>query len=196
MSLVVTANTTFLSGLSWASPAAPQMASRTPMIANPVTMRFIEDPLFPGRGPARQSRADGLVGLRPEDDVLLHRLHDEVKGHPHHGEQNEHREDARDVQGEVELKNQVAQPLLRPHELAHDGAQDAEDDGDVEAREDEGQRIGKGHEPEGLPAAGPERPHEIELGGIYGLESYDHVHEHGEEGHGGGDDDLGGNAEA
>src|SRR6266536_2396104 len=196
MSLVVTANTTFFSGLSCASPAAPQIASRAPRSTAPIVMRFIEDPLFPGRGPARRSRADGLVGFRPEDDVLLHRLHDEVKGHPHHREQNEHREDARDVQREVELKNEVAQTLLRAHELTHDGAQDAEDDGDVEPGEDEGQSIGKGHEPEGLPAAGPERAHEIELGRVDGLEPHDHVHQHGKEGHGGGDDDLGGDAEA
>src|SRR6266545_3688094 len=196
MSLVVTANTTFLSGLSWASPAAPHIASRAPMITAPIVMRFIEDPLFPGRRPAPRSRIDGLVGLRPEDDVPLHRLHDEVKGHAHHREQNEHREDARDVQGEVELKNEVAETLLRAHELAHDGAEDTEDDSDVETGEHEGQRIGEGHQPEGLPAAGPEGAHEIELGRIDGLEPHDHVHEHGEEGHGGRDDDLGGNAEA
>src|SRR4029434_8787403 len=103
MSLVVTAKTTFLSGLSWASPATPQMASKTPTIASTVTMRFMEDPLFPGRGPARRSRADDLVGLRPENDVLLHRLHDEVKGHPHHRKQNEDGKDARDIEGNVEL---------------------------------------------------------------------------------------------
>src|ERR1700730_5925206 len=144
MSLVVTAKTTFFSGLSCASPAAPQSATRAPMIAAPVMMRFIEDPLFPGRGPALPSRTDDLVGLRPEDDVLLHRLHDEVKGHAHRREEDEHREDARDVQGEVELQNQVAEPLLRADELADDRAEDAEDDGDVEAGEDKGQRIGKG----------------------------------------------------
>src|SRR5258708_6268153 len=104
MSLVVTAKTTFFSGLSCASPAAPQIASRAPMIAAPM-MRFIKCSLFLGRGPALPSRTDDLVGLRPEDDVLLHRLHDEVKGHAHHREEDEHREDARDVQGEVELQN-------------------------------------------------------------------------------------------
>src|SRR5215813_3192555 len=155
MSLVVTANTTFLSGLSCAWPAAHR-PSRMPTIATAVMMRFIESPLFRGRRPGWCSRADGLVGFRPEDHVPLHRLHDEVEGHAHHGEQDEDGEDAGDVEGEVELQDQVAEAFLRTYELAHDGAQHAEHDGDVEPREHEGQRVGKGDETEGLPAARPQ----------------------------------------
>src|SRR5215813_3773635 len=196
MSLVVTANTTFLSGLSCAWLAASHRPSTMPRMATAVTMRFIECPLFRGRRPGWCSRADGLVGLRPEDHVPLHRLHDEVEDHPHHGEQDEHGEDAGDVEGEVELQDQVAEPFLRAHELAHDGAEHAEHDGDVEPGEHEGQCVGKGDEAEGLPAGRPQRPHQVELGRIHRFEAHDHVDEHGEESHHARDDDLGGDAEA
>src|SRR5215467_9850034 len=196
MSLVVTANTTFLSGLSCAWLAASHRPSTMPRMATAVTMRFIECPLFRGRRPGWCSRANGLVGLRPEDHVPLHRLHDEVEDHPHHGEQDEHGEDAGDVEGEVELQDQVAEPFLRAHELAHDGAEHAEHDGDVEPREHEGQRVGKGDEAEGLPAGRSQRPHQVELGRIHRFEAHDHVDEHGEESHHPRDDDLGGDAEA
>src|SRR5215467_563773 len=112
MSLVVTAKTTFLRGLSCAWLAASHRPSTMPRMATAVTMRFIECPLFRGRRPGWCSRADGLVGLRPEDHVPLHRLHDKVEDHPHHGEQDEHGEDAGDVEGEVELQDQVAEPFL------------------------------------------------------------------------------------
>src|SRR5882672_12003293 len=55
-------------------------------------------------------RIDDLVRLRPENDPLLHGLHDEVQRDPERGEDDEHGEDPGDVQGEIELENEVAEP--------------------------------------------------------------------------------------
>src|SRR5436309_1918619 len=146
--------------------------------------------------PTRHLGIDDLFRLRPEDHALLHGLHDQVQGDPERGEQDEHGEDPGDVQGKVELENEVAEPALGAHELAHDGPEHAEHDGDVEPREHEGERVGERHEPKRLPAAGPQGAHEVELGRVDGLEPHDHVDEHGKEGHGRRDDDLGRDAEA
>ncbi len=69
----------------------------------------------------------------------------------------------RHVEAHVELQDQVAEALLGPDELADDGAEHAEHDGDVEPREDERQGIGEGDEPEGLPPARSQRAHQSDF---------------------------------
>src|SRR3989442_992 len=132
MSFVVTAKITFLSGLSWATLATPQTISTQPMSA--AATRFMDDPLLSsggihrpltlpsppmgerdGRRLARHLGIDDLFGLRPEDDALLHGLHDEVQGDPERGQDDEHGEDPGDVERKVELENEVAEPALGAH---------------------------------------------------------------------------------
>src|SRR5438045_6983786 len=124
MSLVVTANTTFLSGFSCATLEATSPSTATTTIA---TLRFIRT--------SRPSRRDHVVGLGPEDDAFLDRLHHEVQGDPHDRQHDQHGEDAGDVQGDVELEDEVAKAALRADELPHDGSEHAEHDRDVEPRE-------------------------------------------------------------
>src|SRR6266542_1407964 len=111
----------------------------------------------------RRLGPDDLVGLRPEDHASLDDLHEHVQRHAEHGEQDHDGEDARDIEVVVELENQGAETALRAHELSDDRPQHAEDDGDVEPGEDEGQRVGELHQAEGLPARRIERAHEVEL---------------------------------
>src|SRR5437764_1130137 len=80
---------------------------------------------------------------------------------------------SRDVEGDVELQDQVAEAALGPDELAHDGAQHAEHDRDVEAREHERQGVRERDEPERLPPAGPERAHQFDLRRVDRLEADD-----------------------
>src|SRR6266571_8733917 len=146
----------FLGAFCWAL-TAPASTSAAPSATKP-RARFTWNS-FP-------SGADDMVGLRPEDDPPLDRLDDEVKPDPERGQKDQDREHPRDVERHVELEDQVAEPALGADELPDDGAEHAEDDGDVEPREHEGQRIRERHQSEGLPAAGVERAHEIELGGV------------------------------
>src|SRR5215470_20456238 len=85
------------------------------------------------------SGADDVVGLRPEDDPPLDGLHGQMEPDLERGQQQQDREHARDVERGVELEDQIAEAALRTDELAHDGPEHAEDDGDVEPGEHERQ---------------------------------------------------------
>src|SRR5437667_7230377 len=141
MSFVVTANTTFLRGFSCATLPTTSPAVNTAATAI-ATLRFIR---------TSPSRRDHVVGLGPEDDAFLDRLHHEMQRDPHDRQHDQHGEDAGDIQGDVELEDEVAEAALSADELAHDGPEHAEHERDVEPREHELQRIGKLHEPERLP---------------------------------------------
>src|SRR5438128_855903 len=91
MSFVVTAKTTFLSGLSCAALDAASAARTT---TSHTRLRFI--------GASRPSRRDHVVGLGPEDDAFLNRLHHEMQRDPHHRQHDQDREHAGDIQGDVE----------------------------------------------------------------------------------------------
>src|SRR3989442_1752041 len=126
----------FFSGFCWATAAAAT-STRTPSTTKP-RARFMQKLL---------SGADDMVDLHPEDDPSLDRLDDQMEPDTEHGEQDQHREHARDVERGVELEDQVAEPALRADEFPDDRAEHAEHDGDVEPREHEGERVGERDQP-------------------------------------------------
>src|SRR5687767_12663560 len=129
MSLVVTANVTFVGAWAWTRLPAPSATANVRPMRTRLRNRFI------------WSGSYDLFGLRPEDELFLQHLHEEMQGHAEDGQENQHGEHARDVEREVVLEDEVAESLLGADELADDRAEDAEDDRDVEAGEHERQRV-------------------------------------------------------
>src|SRR6185503_2464437 len=171
MSMVVGPIT--ICGTSAARPAGVPVTMATATAATNRAIRIISETSFDE--PLRV--AIDVIGLRPEHHLPVDELEPDEDGHPEGGENDEHREHLRDVQGGVRGDDQEAEPGFAPDELAHDRPQDAEDDGDVEAGEDERQGVGKSQIPEDLPLGGRERAQEIELARVAATEPDDHVHQ-------------------
>src|SRR3954470_24123752 len=79
-------------------------------------------------GPRPGSGADGAMDIcrGPEHHALLHRLHDRVENDAESGQYHEESEHGRYLQIGVVDQEQIAEPGIGAHELAHDGAYDTE----------------------------------------------------------------------
>src|SRR5471030_3108687 len=103
------------------------------------------------------------VMVDPEHDLFLDSLHDPVQPNSHQREDKENRKHARGVHRKVSLQDEVTQARLRSDELADDGTYNGKDNGDVEANEYIGQRVGNLHVTENLPFRACERDEQIDL---------------------------------
>ncbi len=131
------------------------------------------------------------AGVHPEYDPALRDPDQRMQPHPDHREDDQDREGAGHVEIEVLLQDEIAEPCLGADELADDGANHRQHDGDVEPDEDVGQRLQQAHHTEHLPARRGIGDHHLDLVVRRGAQSHDGVGKQWEERDGRSDHDLG-----
>src|SRR3990170_344084 len=144
-------------------------------------------------GGVRSSRQRYRV---PVQDAALDRAYGRVDRDPDRGEEEDGREQRRQVEVRVRHENDPPEAAVRAGPFADDGPDEREVGGDASRREEVGERGGRAQPPEDLAAGRAERLEERELLRVDRAEPDERVHQHGEEGDERGDRHLRRGAEA
>src|SRR4051812_49379025 len=122
------------------------------------------------------------AAMPPEHDFALQVRHQTI----HHEAENRYDDDAGedeiDLELEAESGNERPEPFFRGHEFRHERSDEREGQRSLEPGKNAGERGRPGELPEHLGARGDERAHEEKLVLRDGLQAYDRVDHHREEG--------------